>query len=91
MFRKVKQLRTLGVILDSPEMAGYIGGLTEKVRSSVSDSNPAFMASIRSQLFHSRSGSGMKRVVGQVGAHPVVGLRVEAKRGPLARALGSVK
>ena len=88
-FRKLKQLRSLGVILDSSEMEEVIGGLADEVLAHVSDSNAAFMSSLDAHTFHTLSGRGVKRVVGQIGANPVLGARVEAQRGPLARALGS--
>lgn len=86
---RLKQLQSLGVILDSEEMGAYVGGIARDVMGAVSDPNAQFMASLRWQTFHTRSGRGVARVVGQVGAEPVVGARVEAKRGPLARALGA--
>lgn len=93
MFRraKLKQLQSLSVILDSPEMAARVDGITAEVLAGVTDPNPKFMASLRTQLFHTRSNRGVRRVVGQVGAEPVLGGRVEAKRGPLARALGAAR
>lgn len=93
MFRrsKLKQLQSLGVILDSPEMAQKVERIVGEVLANTSDPNPKFMASLRTQLFHTRSNRGVRRVVGQVGAEPVLGGRVEAKRGPLARALGAAR
>lgn len=88
-FRKLQPLSTLGVILDSPEMAGIVSGIAQEIAGNISDSNAAFMASVRTQTFRTTSGRGVRRVVGQVGAAPGVGSRVEAKRGPIARALGA--
>lgn len=51
------------------------------------DPNPDYVASVRMRRFVSRGRAG--RVSIQIGAHPVIGARVEAKRGTLARAMGS--
>ena len=84
---RLKQLRSLGVILDSPEMENVVMGIADDVIGGVQDPNAEFMASLRSQSFHTKSARGVKRVVGQVGAAPW-GASIEALRGPLARALG---
>lgn len=86
-FKKLKQLRSLGVILDSGEMESFVSGVAAGVLAGVSDPNPEFMGSLRMGTFHTRSARGVKRVVAQVGAAPGVGEAVEAARGPLARAL----
>ncbi len=52
------------------------------------DPNPAYVASLRMHRFTSHGRGG--RVSIQIGAHPVIGSRVEAKRGTLARALGLI-
>lgn len=52
------------------------------------DPNEEYVASLRMHRFTSRGRAG--RVSIQIGAHPVIGARVEAKRGTLARALGLV-
>lgn len=88
--RKLRQLQSLGVILDSPEMAELVMGIADEIATNVHDPNAEFMASLRSQAFHSRSARGVKRVVGQVGAAPWAAA-VEAQRGPLARALGETR
>lgn len=51
------------------------------------DSNEAYVASLRMRRFV--SGGRRGRVSVQIGAHPVIGSRVEAKRGTLARAMGA--
>jgi hypothetical protein len=86
---RLKQLQSLGVILDSAEMEKHVAGLADAIKDAVDDPNPRFMATLRSRTFHTRSARGVSRVVGQVGAVPGLGDRVEAKRGPLARALGA--
>lgn len=87
-FQKLQPLSTLGVILDSPEMEGIVSGIAGSIAANISDPNAAFVASVRTQTFHTTSGRGVRRVVGQVGAGPRIGSRVEAARGPIARALG---
>ena len=87
--RKLQPLSTLGRILNSDEMEDVVSGIARDVLQNIRDPNAAFMASLRTQTFHTTSGRGVKRVVGQVGAAPGVGSRVEAARGPLARALGA--
>lgn len=51
-----------------------------------SDPNPTYVASLRMRRFFTRGKRG--RVSIQIGAAPIIGSRVEAKRGTLARALG---
>jgi len=53
-----------------------------------SDPNEAYVASLEMRQFVSSGAKG--RVSVQIGAHPVIGSRVEAKRGTLARALGLI-
>ncbi len=83
---RLKQLRSLGVILASSEMEAFVLDIAEDIKSRVSDPNGEFMASLDAHTFRTTSARGVKRVVGQVGAAPGVGERVEAARGPLARA-----
>lgn len=89
-FRKLKQLRSLSVILDAAEMAEFVMDIADDVVANVTDPNADFMASLRSQAFHTRSARGVRRVVGQVGAAPWAAA-IEAQRGPLARALGETR
>lgn len=73
-------------IAKSAEIARALEPIADDVLSIVSqDPNEAFTASLRKQMFRT-SGRGA-RVSWQVGAAPIVGSRVEAKRGPFARAL----
>lgn len=53
------------------------------------DPNEAYVASLRRQRFISHGREG--RISIQIGAQPVLGDRVEAKRGTLARALGQIR
>lgn len=50
------------------------------------DPNETYVASLRMRRFVSRGRNG--RVSIQIGAAPIIGSRVEAKRGTLQRALG---
>lgn len=84
---KFKRLRTLGDIMTSPEMVDILEGLAAEVESNVSDPNPAVRETLRSQIFMSSGGRGPERAVAQIGMAPYL-RPVEAKRGPMARALG---
>lgn len=84
---KLKRLRSLGDIMTSPAMVGVLQGLASQVAANVSDPNPAVRETLRTQIYMSRGGRGADRAVGQVGMAPWL-RGVEAKRGPMARALG---
>ena len=74
----------------SDEVADQLAPLAEKVFDAVKqDPNEAYVASLRVQKFVTSGPTG--RVSWQVGANPVIGLRVEAKRGTMRRALGLIK
>lgn len=85
---RLKRVRTLGDILSSSEMVSMLEGINAEIRSNVSDPNPAVAATLRSQVFMSSGGRSARRAVGQVGMAPWL-RGVEAKRGPMARALGA--
>ena len=83
---KFKQLRSLNEILLSAEMESVLSQQGDKVLQAASaDPNPEYVASLDMHAFRSKS-----RVAIQVGAAPGIGTAVEAKRGTLARALGSI-
>ena len=87
---RVKRVRDLGDILASAETERLMQQLADRVAEGVSDPNPDVAATLRTQVFVSksrRSRVASKRAVGQVGIAPWLA-GVEAKRGPLARALG---
>jgi hypothetical protein len=84
--RKLQPLRSLGVILSSAEMDEFVGGIAGRIARRVSDPDGDFTASVQHRTFRTRSARGVDRVVGQVGAAPWAAA-IEAKRGPLARAL----
>jgi hypothetical protein len=90
-FRQLKQLQSLSVILDSAEMEKHVSGLADAVKDAVDDPNAEYMGTLQARTFHTKSARGVRRVVGQVGAAPGIGARVEAKRGTLARALGAAR
>lgn len=82
---KFKQLRSLTEMLKSPEIVAVLEGIGEQVLAAAkSDPNPVYVASLRMQTFETKD-----RAHVQVGADPNIGMAVEAKRGTLARALGS--
>lgn len=54
-------------------------------RAAQQDPNEAFVRSLRKKMFVSSGRKG--RVSWQIGAHPVIGARVEAKRGVFQRIL----
>lgn len=67
-----------------------IGAVLERVGAPVlaeaeKDPNEFYRSTLRMRLFHSSGPRG--RVVVQIGAAPIIGGRVEAKRGTLARAI----
>ena len=81
---KFRQVRSITEMLKSPEILARLEEIGSKVLSAAkSDPNPTYVASLRMNTFESRS-----RVSVQVGAAPIIGMAVEAKRGTLARALG---
>jgi len=86
MATKFKQIRKLDEMLKSPEIVAVLEGIGSQILSAAqSDPNPTYVASLRMQTFDTRD-----RTHVQVGAAPAIGMAVEAKRGTLARALGSV-
>ena len=82
---KFKQIASLTEMLKSPEIGAVLEGIGSQVVSAAqSDPNPVYVASLRMQTFDTKD-----RTHVQVGAAPSIGMAVEAKRGTLARALGS--
>lgn len=85
MASKLIQIRNLSEILTSSELEVILTGLGGQVLAAASnDSNPAYVESLDMHTFRS------DRVSVQVGAAPGIGKAVEAKRGTMARALGSI-
>ena len=86
MTTKFRQVRSIDEILKSAELQAILEDLGEQVLSAAkSDPNKTYTDSLELHVFRSSS-----RVSVQVGAAPGIGTAVEAKRGTLARALGSV-
>lgn len=86
MARKLRQIRSISEIMLSSEMEEILTGLGQKVlAAAASDPNPVYVDSLDLHTFRSNS-----RVSVQVGAAPMIGTAVEAKRGTLAKALGSI-
>jgi len=83
---KFKQIASLTEMLKSPEIVAVLEGIGEQVLAAAkADPNPVYVESLRMQTFDTKD-----RTHVQVGAAPAIGMAVEAKRGTLARALGSV-
>jgi len=86
MARRIRQLRSISEIMLSSEMEAELLKLGERVEAAAStDPNPAYVETLETHVFRTKD-----RVHVQVGAAPTIGMRVEAKRGTLARALGQV-
>jgi hypothetical protein len=87
MATKIRQIRNLSEMLKSPEIVAVLEGIGEQVMAAAeNDPNQAYVDSLRMQTFDTKD-----RTRVQVGAAPAIGMAVEAKRGTLARALGSAK
>lgn len=85
---RVNNKEALSKIAKSDELADQLEPFATAILESASnDSNAAYVASLRKRKFVSGGRAG--RVSWQVGADPVLGSRVEAKRGTLARAVGA--
>jgi hypothetical protein len=81
---KFRQIRSIAEMLKSPEIESRLVEIGSRVLTGAqSDSNATYVASLR---MNAREGTS--RVTVQVGAAPIIGMAVEAKRGTLARALG---
>lgn len=83
------RLRASGMreLLLSAEVAAELGRHAERVASAARrDPNPDYADSVR--VTEHRSQGRSARVSQRVGATPVFGMAVEAKRGTLARAVG---
>lgn len=81
---KFRQISPLTEMMKSPEIVAVLQGIGEQVLAAAkTDPNPAYVASLEMQTFDTRD-----RTRVQVGAAPIIGMAVEAKRGTLARALG---
>jgi hypothetical protein len=86
MASKFRQIRSIDVILKSPKLRAQLEDIGQQVLDAAStDPNQAYVDTLEMHTFESSS-----RVTVQVGAAPMIGMAVEAKRGTLARALGSV-
>lgn len=74
--------KALGKAMRSDALAEQLEAIAAPILSAAAtDPNPEYVDSLRMRRFLT------DRVAIQVGAHPVIGPRVEAKRGTLARAM----
>lgn len=81
--------RPVDKIAKSGEIAVALEPVADRVLAVMKqDPNPEFVASLRKRLYRT-SGSG-GRVSWQIGAHPIIGARVEAKRQTISRAAREV-
>lgn len=85
---QLKMTNLVRGIAQSQAIAGELAGIAAAVLAAAqNDPNPEYVASLQIRQFITTGRLG--RVSYQVGAAPVLGDRVEAKRGTLARALGA--
>ncbi len=85
MATRFRQISTLTEMMKSPEIVAVLEGIGEQVLAAAkSDPNPVYVESLEMQTFMTKD-----RARVQVGAAPIIGMAVEAKRGTLARALGA--
>lgn len=77
-------------VAKSDELSDQLEPFADRVLSRLEDDpNKFFVSTLRKNKFVSRGRRG--RVSWQIGAQPIIGLRVEAKRGVFARALAFLK
>ena len=82
---KAYSYHAMGNVMKSRKLGAVLEEIGAKVLAAArEDPNAAYVASLEMRQFVSAD-----RVSVQIGAHPVIGSRVEAKRGTLQRALGS--
>lgn len=80
----------LGVIAHSPALSAQLKVIAGPVYIAVThDPNPEYTKTIRFYEHHSKGRRG--RVSWRIGVAQKIGLRVEAKRGTLRRAIGLIK
>lgn len=83
----IKQTGSLDNVAKSDALGDQLEEIARPVLDAARrDSNAEYVASLRMHRFV--TGGRRGRVSVQVGAHPVIGSRVEAKRGTLQRAMG---
>jgi hypothetical protein len=84
---KAYSYHAMGNVMKSRKLGAVLEEIGAKVLAAArEDPNAAYVASLEMRQFVSSGSKG--RVSVQIGAHPVIGSRVEAKRGTLSRALG---
>ncbi len=86
----IRQTGSLDKQAKSAALGDQLQAISEPVWDAAhNDTNDAYVASLRRRRFVSGGPEG--RISIQIGADPVLGSRVEAKRGTLARALGLIR
>ncbi len=84
---RIKQVGTLERVAKSDALSAQLEPFADAILAAASrDPNKTYVASLRKRRFV--SGGRRGRTSWQVGAAPVIGSRVEAKRGTLQRAIG---
>lgn len=84
----IRQTGSLSEIMKSDTLGDQLEAIAQPVfEAARNDPNPTYVASLQIRRFVTGGRAG--RVSVQIGAHPVIGSRVEAKRGTLQRALGA--
>ena len=85
----IKGKLPLAKIAVSGQMLAQLEPFAKRIYDGVrQDSNETFVASVRMRAF--KSGGKLPRVSWQVGAAPIIGRRIEAKRGVFARVVGAI-
>lgn len=84
----IRQTGSLSDVVKSDALGDQLEAIARPAYEAArNDPNPAYVASLQIRRFVTGGREG--RVSVQIGAHPVIGSRVEAKRGTLQRALGT--
>jgi hypothetical protein len=86
----IRQTGSLERVAKSSKLGDQLQAVSEPVWDAAhNDTNEVYVASLQRHRFVSGGPEG--RISIQIGADPVLGSRVEAKRGTLARALGRIR
>lgn len=84
---RIQQTGSLERVAKSDQLGDQLEAIARPVLEAAKrDPNEEYVASLQMRRYVSPGRDG--RVSIQIGAHPVIGSRVEAKRGTLSRALG---
>jgi len=85
-----QSFEAMGRVMKSKRLGAQLEEIAQPVFDAArQDPNKVYTASLEMRQFVSSGKRG--RVSIQIGAHPVIGSRVERKRGTLSRALGLIR